>query len=163
MLSRQEWNENKASDSIVYCFADGTKAVITPENYLRAYPQYHVENFQVIKELSDELLYRDYRADRQSGYWKAKREFTELGELIMSSEPEPLEILLRKEHQRLAFRVAADILRSDQFTEVQRGCFIAYFLQGKSIAQIAREERTYRTTIWRCVRKLEAALRAAAC
>lgn len=76
-----------------------------------------------------------------------------------SPEPGPLESLLRKEQLRFAFRVAARLLHSGKLTAVQRRCFIAYFIKGKTVAEIAHDEKTYRMTIWRHIRRLEAALR----
>ena len=78
---------------------------------------------------------------------------------IASSELGPLESLLRKEQLRFAFRVAARLLHSGKLTAVQRRCFIAYFIKGKTVAEIAHDEKTYRMTIWRHIRRLEAALR----
>ena len=121
MLSKQEWNANKDSASIIYCFEDGTTKEITMAEYLRAHPEHSAEDFRIIKELSDELLYHDYL--------------------------------------RFAFRVAARLLHSGKLTAVQRRCFIAYFIKGKTVAEIAHDEKTYRMTIWRHIRRLEAALR----
>ena len=59
----------------------------------------------------------------------------------------------------LLFRVAARLLHSGKLTAVQRRCFIAYFIKGKTVAEIAHDEKTYRMTIWRHIRRLEAALR----
>lgn len=69
----------------------------------------------------------------------------------------------RKEQLRFAFRVAARLLHSGKLTAVQRRCFIAYFIKGKTVAEIAHDEKTYRMTIWRHIRRLEAALRDAVC
>ena len=57
MLSKEEWNANKDSTSIIYCFEDGTTKEITMAEYLRAHPEHSAEDFRIIKELSDELLY----------------------------------------------------------------------------------------------------------
>ena len=120
MLSKQEWNANKDSTSIIYCFADGTTREITMQEYLRIHPEHSAEDFRIIKQL---------------------------------------EHLLRQEQRCFAFRVAARLLHSGKLTAVQRRCFIAYFIEGKTVAEIARAEKTYRMTIWRHIRRLEAALR----
>ena len=91
--------------------------------------------------------------------WKADKDFSGLAALVPSPEPGPLESLLRKEQLRFAFRVAARLLHSGKLTAVQRRCFIAYFIKGKTVAEIAHDEKTYRMTIWRHIRRLEAALR----
>ena len=129
------------------------------EQQQRAHPEHSAEDFRVIKELSDELLYHDYHSDNYHGYWKADKDFSGLTALVPSPEPGPLESLLRKEQLRFAFRVAARLLNSGKLTAVQRRCFIAYFIKGKTVAEIAHDEKTYRMTIWRHIRRLEAALR----
>lgn len=159
MLSKEEWNANKDSTSIIYCFEDGTTKEITMAEYLRAHPEHSAEDFRINKELSDELLYHDYHSDNYHGYWKADKDFSGLAALVPSPEPGPLESLLRKEQLRFAFRVAARLLHSGKLTAVQRRCFIAYFIKGKTVAEIAHDEKTYRMTIWRHIRRLEAALR----
>ena len=159
MLSKEEWNANKDSTSIIYCFEDGTTKEITMAEYQRAHPEHSAEDFRIIKELSDELLYHDYHSDNYHGYWKADKDFSGLAALVPSPEPEPLESLLRKEQLRFAFRVAARLLHSGKLTAIQRRCFIAYFIKGKTVAEIAHDEKTYRMTIWRHIRRLEAALR----
>lgn len=127
--------------------------------YLHAHPEHSAEDFRIIKELSDELLYHDYHSDNYHGYWKADKDFSGLAALVPSPEPGPLESLLRKEQLRFAFRVAARLLHSGKLTAIQRRCFIAYFIKGKTVAEIAHDEKTYRMTIWRHIRRLESALR----
>ncbi len=63
MLSKEEWNANKDSTSIIYCFEDGTTKEITMAEYLRAHPEHSAEDFRIIKELSDELLHTFYLSD----------------------------------------------------------------------------------------------------
>lgn len=159
MLSRQEWNVNKDSTSIIYCFADGTTREITMDEYLCAHPEHSAEDFRIIKELSDELLYHEYHSDNYHGYWKANKDFSDLTALIESPDQEPLESLLRKEQLHYAFRIAARLLQSGKLTEFQRRCFIAYFIKGSSVAEIAQIEKTNYLKIWRHIRYLEAALR----
>ena len=77
MLSKEEWNANKDSTSIIYCFEDGTTKEITMAEYLRAHPEHSAEDFRIIKELSDELLYHDYHSDNYHGYWKADQDFSD--------------------------------------------------------------------------------------
>ena len=45
MLSKEEWNANKDSTSIIYCFEDGTTKEITMAEYLRAHPEHSAEDF----------------------------------------------------------------------------------------------------------------------
>ena len=159
MLSRQEWNVNKDSTSIIYCFADGTTREITMDEYLCAHPEHSAEDFQIIKKLSDELLRNYYLSDKRTGNYVHDSDFEKVTELIASSEPEPVELLMRKEQLHYAFRIAARLLQSGKLTEFQRRCFIAYFIKGSTVAEIARVEKTHRMTIWRHIRYLEAALR----
>ena len=86
MLSKEEWNANKDSTSIIYCFEDGTTKEITMAEYLHAHPEHSAEDFRIIKELSDELLYHDYHSDNYHGYWKADKDFSGLAALVPSPE-----------------------------------------------------------------------------
>ena len=49
MLSKEEWNANKDSTSIIYCFEDGTTKEITMAEYLRAHPRYALRIFGLSK------------------------------------------------------------------------------------------------------------------
>mgnify|MGYP000860006986 FL=1 len=49
MLSKEEWNANKDSTSIIYCFEDGTTKEITMAEYLRAHPEHSAEDFVLSK------------------------------------------------------------------------------------------------------------------
>lgn len=159
MLSKQEWNANKDSTSIIYCFADGTTREITMQEYLRIHPEHSAEDFRIIKQLSDELLHTCYLSDKRVENNLADGDFDYLTKHIASPTIGPLEHLLRQEQRCFAFRIAARLLHSGKLTAVQRRCFIAYFIEGKTVAEIARAEKTYRMTIWRHIRRLEAALR----
>lgn len=126
--------------------------------YLRAHPEHSAEDFRIIKELSDELLYHDYHSDNYHGYWKADKDFSGLAALVPSPEPGAVGKPAgeKEQLQAFAFRVAARLLHSGKLTAVQRRCFIAYFIKGKTVAEIAHDEKTYRMTIWRHIRRLEA-------
>ena len=119
MLSKEEWNANKDSASIIYCFEDGTTKEITMAEYLRAHPEHSAEDFRIIKELSDELLHTFYLSDKRAENYLSDRTFETATKHIASSELGPLESLLRKEQLRFAFRVAARLLHSGKLTAVQ--------------------------------------------
>ena len=57
--------------------------------YLRAHPEHSAEDFRIIKELSDELLYHDYHSDNYHGYWKADQDFSGLAALVPSRQRFP--------------------------------------------------------------------------
>ena len=75
MLSKEEWNANKDSTSIIYCFEDGTTKEITMAEYLRAHPEHSAEDFRIIKELSDELLHTFYLSDKRAENYLSDRTF----------------------------------------------------------------------------------------
>ena len=161
MLSKYEWEENRSSEHIIYCFADGTTKVITMEDYLREHPEHTAEDFKRIKQLSDEMYRTDYHADQRYSNWKADEDFDHAAALLASMEELPLDRVIRLEHWRTARQAAHQLLRSGRLTPVQRRRFIAYFIHGKSLAEITREEKTYRMKIWRDIQQLTTLLQKA--
>ena len=69
MLSKEEWNANKDSTSIIYCFEDGTTKEITMAEYLRAHPEHSAEDFGELRKISADWLHRYHLQTR--GRWKA--------------------------------------------------------------------------------------------
>ena len=159
MLTKYEWEENRSSEHIIYCFADGTTKVITMEDYLREHPEHTAEDFKRIKQLSDEMYRTDYHADQRYSNWKADEDFDHAAALLASMEELPLDRVIRLEHWRTARQAAHQLLRSGRLTPVQRRRFIAYFIHGKSLAEITREENIRHTSARECILRLTERLR----
>lgn len=159
MLSKYEWEENRSSEHIIYCFADGTTKVITMDDYLREHPEHTAEDFKRIKQLSDEMYRTDYHADQRYSNWKADEDFDHAAALLASPKELPLDRVIRLEHWRTARQAAHQLLRSGRLTPVQRRRFIAYFIHGKSLAEITREENIRHQTTRECILRLTERLR----
>lgn len=159
MLSKYEWEENRSSEHIIYCFADGTTKVITMDDYLREHPEHTAEDFKRIKQISDEMYRTDYHADQRYSNWKADEDFDHAAALLASMEELPLDRVIRLEHWRTARQAAHQLLRSGRLTPVQRRRFIAYFIHGKSLAEITREENIHHKSTRECILRLTERLR----
>ena len=159
MLSKYEWNENRSSEHIIYCFADGTTKVITMDDYLREHPEHTAEDFKRIKQLSDEMYRTDYHADQRYSNWKADEDFDHAAALLASMEELPLDRVIRLEHWHTARQAAHQLLRSGRLTPVQRRRFIAYFIHGKSIAEITQIEGIRKQSTSKCILRLTERLR----
>ncbi|WP_373165052.1 RNA polymerase sigma factor [Agathobaculum sp. Marseille-P7918] len=161
MNSKKEWLANRDSDGIVYCFADGTTQVIRLEDYLLENPEYTADDFNKIKLLSDELFYMQNRSDDQYSQKKSPADFDTVTAMIPASEPEPCIAVLRREQRKIAIRAALFLLRSGKLSLRQRRRFVAYFLHGKSVSEIARTEAVNRSSVWRGLHKITAQLQSA--
>ena len=154
MDSNKEWIANRDSDGIVYCFADGTTQTICLDDYLRVNPEYTAEDFYKIKELSDTLFLEQKQADHTYAIKKTDTDFETVAAMLPAPEPEPSMAVLYREQRRMAIRAAKTLLRSGKLSPTQKQRFIAYFFCGKSISEIARNEKTYRMKVWRGLRSI---------
>lgn len=153
MTSKAEWMANKHSEDIVYCFADGTTQVIRLVDYLRENPEYTAEDFRRIKEVSDGLHRAHYEADSKNGYYKADVDFDTI-HIAAPEQTEPLSTLLQRERRRLAVRAARTLLRHGRLSPAQKRRFIAYFLHGKSVAEISRNENVKHQSISESIQRM---------
>lgn len=160
MTSKAEWMANKHSEDIVYCFADGTTQVIRLVDYLRENPEYTAEDFRRIKEVSDGLHRAHYEADSKNGYYKADVDFDTI-HIAAPEETEPLLTLLQRERRRLAVRAARTLLRHGRLSPAQKRRFIAYFLHGKRVKDIAQAEGVKHQNIYKSISRLNELLRKA--
>ena len=140
MDSKSEWAANRDNDGIVYCFADGTTQVIRLEDYLRENPEYTAEDFRRIKEASDALYYERFQSDVLYGNKTTDTDFDAIAAMLPAPEPEPCLKIVHREQRKLAVRAALTLLHSGTLSPIQKRRFIAYFLCGKSICEIARSE-----------------------
>lgn len=141
MDSKSEWAANRDSEGIVYCFADGTTQVIRLEDYLLENPEYTVKDFQRIKEVSDSLYYERFQSDALYGNKISDTDFDTIAAMLPAPEPEPCLKIVCREQRKLAVRAALTLLHSGTLSKTQKRRFIAYFLCGKSISEIARSEK----------------------
>ena len=154
MDSNKEWIANRDNDGIVYCFADGTTQTICLDDYLRVNPEYTAEDFYKIKKLSDTLFFEQKQADHIYGSKKSDTDFETAAAMQPSTEQEPTKTYQYREQRRIATHTAKTLLRSGKLSSIQKRRFIAYFFCGKSISEIARNEKTYRMKVWRGLRSI---------
>ena len=161
MNSKNEWAANRDSEGIVYCFADGTTQVIRLVDYLLENPEYTAEDFRRIKEASDDLYYERFQSDVLYGNKTSDTDFDTIAAMLPAPDPEPCLKVVHREQRRLAVRAALTLLHSGTLSPVQRKRFIAYFLHGKSVSEIARKERVNRSSIWRGLHRIAGQLQKA--
>lgn len=160
MTSKAEWMANKHSEDIVYCFADGTTQVIRLADYLRENSEYTAEDFHRIKEVSDGLHRAHYEADSIYEYKKADVDLDAI-HIAAPQETEPLSTLIQRERRRLAVRAARTLLRHGRLSPAQKRRFIAYFLHGKRVKDIAQAEGVKHQNIYKSISRLNELLRKA--
>ena len=137
---------NKYSPNIVYCFADGRRAEITLEDYLRSNPGKTAEDFAEIKALSDEIYHeqvtdtnRTSRLDVTISDWEDSKQ--------LATAPIDVE-LIQKGDEKKAMDAAERLLDSGKLTKVQRRRFILHFFKGLSTRQIAKLESVKQQSVW---------------
>ena len=136
---------NKYSPNIVYCFADGRRAEITLEDYLRSNPGKTAEDFAEIKALSDEIYHeqvtdtnRTSRLDVTISDWEDSKQ--------LATAPIDVE-LIQKGDEKNAIDAAERLLDSGDLTEIQRRRFILHYFKGLSIRKIAEHEGVFFTSV----------------
>lgn len=155
MRYTDEWAANRDSDGIVYCFADGTTQVIRMDDYLRGNPEYTATDFRRIKALSDELFCEQSQSESQYQSKRSDADFDSVAATLPAPDPEPCLEAIRREQRRLVVRAALTLLHSGRLSPVQRRRFVAYFLHGRSIAEIAGRESVNRSSVWRGLKKVK--------
>ena len=158
-LDRNEPNASRHSEPIVYCFADGTIQSITMQDYLSAHPEHTEQDFAQIKAVSDSLQRMHDANDRQHNRCRIEEDFDFAAAFIASGDIELCDRLICAEQRSIAWNAAARLLQAGRLTIAQRRRFIAYFLQGRSIAEIARMEKTRKQTISESIHRISRELR----
>ena len=158
-LDRNDPNASRHSEPIVYCFADGTIQSITMQDYLAAHPAHTEQDFAQIKAESDSLQRMHDANDRKHNRCRIEEDFDFAAAFIASGDIELCDRLIRAEQRSIAWNAAARLLQAGRLTMAQRRRFIAYFLQGKSIAEISKEEKVRQQVISKSIDRLARRLR----
>lgn len=158
-LDRNAPNANRHSEPIVYCFADGTIQSITMQDYLSAHPEHTEQDFAQIKAVSDSLQRMHDANDRKHNRCRIEEDFDFAAAFIASGDIELCDRLIRAEQRSVAWNAAARLLQAGRLTIAQRRRFIAYFLQGKSISEISKEEKVRQSVITKSIDRLARRLR----
>ena len=138
---------NRNKKAIVYQNADGTILEITFEKIAAGNPNFTEEDFEKLKEFSDQLL-EEQRSDvtynkhvkgcvdeMEDSSWLATDSFEK--ELLDKLEDESLE------------KIMSDYM-TEKFTEIQRRRFLMY-LNGISTVKIAEIEGCNQNAVWKSI------------
>lgn len=139
---------NRNKKAIVYQNADGTILEITFEKIAAGNPNFTQEDFERLKEFSDQLYLEEQRGDvtynkhvkgcvdeMEDSSWLATDSFEK--ELLDKLEDESLEKIMRD-------------YMAEKFTEVQRRRFLMY-LNGISTVKIAEIEGCNQNAVWKSI------------
>ena len=97
--------------------------------------------------------------DRKHNRCRIEEDFDFAAAFIASGDIELCDRLIRAEQRSVAWNAAARLLQAGRLTIAQRRRFIAYFLQGKSISEISKEEKVRQSVITKSIDRLARRLR----
>lgn len=129
------------------------------QDYLSAHPEHTEQDFAQIKAVSDSLQRMHDANDRKHNRCRIEEDFDFAAAFIASGDIELCDRLIRAEQRSVAWNAAARLLQAGRLTIAQRRRFIAYFLQGKSISEISKEEKVRQSVITKSIDRLARRLR----
>lgn len=129
------------------------------QDYLSAHPEHTEQDFAQIKAVSDSLQRMHDANDRKHNRCRIEEDFDFAAAFIASGDIELCDRLIRAEQRSIAWNAAARLLQAGRLTIAQRRRFIAYFLQGKSISEISKEEKVRQSVITKSIDRLARRLR----
>ncbi len=144
---------NKHSKGIVYKFADGIIET-TLTDYLRENPEKTEEDFNGLKELSDEIYYQQDRHQNRisrldvSIYCLKQADYISMLHLAADAQRKNE----RSRAQEQALIAAKRLLDSGKLTETQKHRFYLYFFEGLSTRQIALQDKVHQRAVWDSLR-----------
>lgn len=128
------------------------------DDYLQAHPEYTLADFEQIKALSDQMHQNDYDNDTMYSRYKSSLDFDDATALIAAEDNDPCSIVIQREQRKIAVRATLRLLRSNKISQKQKRRFVAYFLHGRTISEIANTEKINRKTAWKAINSLKTAL-----
>ena len=136
---------NKIRKGIVYRNADGSTLEITFEKIAVENPEFTKEDFEKLKELSDELYHEEFKSDDLESHF-VQSIFDENDErckcTLPSAEDEYLEQVERSEYEKRLQNEIDRVLTSVQKRRLYMKCF-----RNMSVAEIAKIEGSHRASI----------------
>lgn len=141
---------NKVRKGIVYRNADGSILEVTFEKIAAENPAFTIEDFEKLKQLSDELYHEEEKADNlQAHYIKAS-----LDEYSPDKQPGTASLeeeLFLKEDEALYIKKFQEIIDT-LLTPVQKRRLFLNCLKKMSVREIAKDEGVHYTVIAESIR-----------
>lgn len=144
--------KNKYSPNIVYISDDGTSIEITVEIYLKENPTHTVEDFQRLKELSDEIYHQQVNDENLQTRKNFSMHLFE--ESIECALPSPEDIHILEEDKKAIWELLSYLLDTGKITYKQLRRFLLYALEDKKMSDIAREENVKAQSVSESIRRL---------
>lgn len=144
--------KNKYSPNIVYISDDGTDIEITVEIYLKENPTHSVEDFQRLKELSDEIYHQ--QVNDENLQTRKNMPIHKFEEAIECAMPSPEELYLLEEEKRKIWDLLSNLLDTGKITYKQLRRFLLFALEDKKMSDIAREENVKAQSVSESIRRL---------
>lgn len=144
---------NKHSKGIVYKFSDGIIET-TLTDYLRENPEKTAEDFNKLKELSDEIYYQQDRHQNRTSrldvsiYCLEQADYISIVHLAADAQWKNE----RSRTQEQALIAAKRLLDSGKLTATQKHRFYLYFFEGLSTRQIALQDKVHQRAVWDSLR-----------
>ena len=140
---------NKVRKGIVYRNADGSILEITFEKLAANDPKFTKEDFDRLKQLSDELYHEEEKADNLEAHY-AQSSFNEKDFDEVYSAPS-FEEELMDSFGRIDFMDHVKSAMNTTLTETERRRFTMHIFGGMTVREIAKIEKCYRNAVWKSI------------
>lgn len=139
---------NKLRKGIVYRNDDGSILEVTFEKISEGNPTFTQEDFQKLKELSDDLYHEEAKNDCKY-YHHNKSAFDENVKQKVICAGLDDEFLMNQDND--VFREKLKNAITTQLTPTQQRRFITYFFEGMTVREIADKENCYHNSVWKSI------------
>jgi len=139
---------NKFSEGIVYRFS-GEIRIVSMEDYLKENPDKTAEDFQKLKELSDEIYHEELLKTNVER--KQTVSYTNLENVLSDSGPSMEAQYIKTEEMRCVKIAVIKLFSEGSMTSKQKERFIKHFFKQKSLRQIAQEEGVHFSSVHECI------------
>lgn len=136
---------NKCKKGIVYRFQDGSSLEIDLESFLNENPDKTANDFELLKELSDQIYYEQVLEET-----RYRRKTTSIGKLEETNQlaTRPLHVDFEEKEDMLhMFQATEELFKSGLLTDIQKRRFAMHFVDCLSYREIARSEQVYFTSV----------------
>ncbi len=137
---------NKVSKGIVYRNADGSILEITFEKLAADDPKFTKEDFDRLKQLSDELYHEEEKGDDLEAHYM-NMYFNDIDEAY----PVPSFEEVLDKFGRIDFMDQVKAAMDTLLTETERRRFTMHIFGGMTIREIAKIEKCYRNAVWKSI------------
>lgn len=137
---------NKKSKGIVYQYADGSRLEITFEKIAASDPTFTEQDFEKLKEFSDELFHDEAKGDWRYNYHKTMPLLEDVNSDDISTPP--LEDWLMKRLDDKEFSEKLRKAMADLLTPTQQRRLKMFLFEGLTTREIAKAEDTVQRAVW---------------